>query len=300
MILFDDLKTKMDLGESLSSDEINSLGFDDESNLLSFMDDIAQREVQRCMQTYEFVPLGRGYQTKTLHSPNVDFVIKLLLDYGDRPKEASVADFRTANKCGRGLVTPFIFFNNNGSVDGLVAKKVEVVDASLIKSQGKSFVDSLLNLYGANMDQGFFDCDLIHENYGHQDGRLVNLDFGWSKDLWNENTYVPSDNLHWDAFHMGVHKFRETASALERIIPGMGAYLLDQVHEKYGVGFNRETMGCPRSSSTFIPLAEGLRESVRNLRGNEQKRVYPLVGNPVNNVIYGALESRFDESRGAQ
>lgn len=289
---FSAIKEKLCKAELLSGEQVQALKFKDVYELVAFMHKTAEQAIQTSLTEYKFSPLSRGFQTQTSHNPSLGFVIKKLVDFGDRPKKASIDDFVVAQKCGGGLVTPFVFLKSGTETYGIAAKKVAVVDAEYVQSQGNCFVDSLLNLYEKQIKQGFFDCDLILGNYGYDDGALVNLDFGWSKNLWDDKTYVPSKDLHWDAFHMGVHKFRETANQLEIILPGTGDYLLEQVAERFGISFDDVTINCPRRSAAFVPLAQKLRNTVKNLRGENMTPVYPLVGEPVNAAVYAALESR--------
>ena len=266
--------------------------FQTETEFIKFMTEVANQTLENCLTDFHTQNSGRGYQTTTKTDLRYGFVIKTLLPHGDRRKEESIKDFKVAQKCGRGIITPFFFLKRDGEINALVAKKVDVVDDKYIRMEDKRFVDNLLNLYEQSIKQGFFDCDLIIGNYGRDASKLVNLDFGWSKDLWDEETFAPAQDLHWDAFHMGVHKFRETADELNRITSGLGNYFLKQVQSKYGINFDKTTLSCPRRSHHFVPLAEKLRQYARKNRGENQKPVYPLVGEPIDTAIYSALENR--------
>ncbi|MEK6858050.1 MAG: hypothetical protein AABX39_05680, partial [Nanoarchaeota archaeon] len=219
------LKEALQKSEPLNNSQLNECGFQNNSDFIEHLTKIASKTLESCIKDFHPQNLGRGYQTTTTSDPRYGFVIKTLAPYGDRSKEESIKDFKVAQKCGGGIVTPFFFLTRGDEILGMVAKKIEPVNSQQIKSNGEAFVTELLNLYEQMLNQGFFDCDLIIGNYGRDNGRLINLDFGWSKDLWDERTFIPSRDLHWDAFHMGVHKFRETANELENILPGLGNYL---------------------------------------------------------------------------
>ena len=125
MATFQAIKTTLEAGEILSEPEINQLGFKGTPDLLSFMEEVTIREIQNCVQKYPFSRLNGGYQTQTLHHPDLEFVIKRLVEDGDRPTHESIQDFEVAKRKGGGLVTPFAFLQKKSAVYGLAAPKIK-------------------------------------------------------------------------------------------------------------------------------------------------------------------------------
>jgi hypothetical protein len=289
------LKKKLLKNEILNKSELQKLGYYNTKNLVKDMLVIAKVIVKLNLEDYDPNQTARGYQTSFLHDSRYGFALKPFLEWPSTPTKGAIPDYAVALKCGGGLVTPSIFLRDGEKIKGLVALAITPCNRKSIKKEGQNFVDSLLNLYEKNMEQGFFDGDLILDNFGFKDGKILNLDYGRCKDLWDEKTYESEGNLHWNMFHMGIHKFRETSRDLNQIDFGLGDYFLGEIKNKYGIEFNENAMQMYRGSEDFIPFANQLRKITKIKRGKNIKSVYPFLGNPVNEIIFNRLKARFEK-----
>ena len=303
---FRNLINNLRAGKSLTEEELQLFGFQNNRELFDFVEHIVKERLNEDLVSFNYDKQhsSRGWQSTIYFDDRRSFAVKVAEEHTpDMKLEDTKSAFQLARLRLGGVVTPFLLNNfkidHQDPVAGAAVLRVKPVtdnNDEYIRNHGEEFVDNFFALMQEYSHRGVFDHDFKIDSLGtNAEGKLFMLDFGLAENAW-ELKRTPLKNK--DTFHIAIDKLHKTRDKLYEISEETGRYFEKRLFEIYGVrlfprGRWRTSM---REEDISNPLAQALREGIaKDLPPEdtlEDHFVYPFLGRDIDEFIMQSLRIR--------
>jgi hypothetical protein len=303
--------SKMRQGEPLAAEDLTRLGFSDENAFFYWI----QRELRTNTELMGMFQGGHWDRARSDGGIQVAVLIEAALPFIKKKLRVDLAPitvkaFELTQRRLGGLVAPFFIPEEFYEDQEVLALKVTPVTEEEIKRDGASFFRKYFELMESCWKRGIFDYDFKPNGLGQlEDGRLVVMDFGLSKDAMNaDELFNAPDALNeWetrgeskkpiDVFQTAIMTIHRTYWKLSRASQAAADEFKRQWDTRYKIQLI-ERRGTYPNNGALEPLAEKLRNVVKQYEPKVamQHRVYPFIGEPFDSAILKLVDTRMSET----
>ena len=292
-------------GVLLSQEQTKSLGFNDNRELFSWVNEIVNKNeglMRRLRRFKRNDSAFSGGQSSLIIDPaNPDYALKAVeQNYTDMPVKNTIEAFKLSRERLGGLVTPFFLPSDFDSKHEAVVHLVSSLTDEAIRKKGKVFVDEYLLLIETYWQRGVFDHDFKLDGLGTvgRHKQLIVLDFGLSEDTLNEGLFIApikEEERFRNTFNIGIDKLHNTRELLKEISSDISEYFEDQLEKRYKIKLLQRWNRSMRGGDEATELAGKLREAVKRFRPElaTPNYVFPFIGGKFDKFILSKIEERF-------